>query len=133
MNTQDFEASVGVQRDAIAARAPDVLVGSSFGGAVSLALLQRGGWRGPTLLLAPAVRFCKLSPELPERVAVLIAHGTRDTVVDIETSRALAKSGTPGLVELVEVDDEHRLEALVADDRLGDLVMRVAELAALSS
>jgi len=33
---------------------PDVVVGSSWGGAVALACIQTGVWYGPTLLLAPA-------------------------------------------------------------------------------
>jgi len=33
---------------------PDVVVGSSFGGAVALLMVLAGMWRGPTVLLAPA-------------------------------------------------------------------------------
>jgi len=33
---------------------PDVVVGSSFGGAVALLLVLAGEWKGPTVLLAPA-------------------------------------------------------------------------------
>ena len=43
-----------LQRKAIDRFQPDVLVGSSFGGAVAVFLALRGGWRGPLLLLAPA-------------------------------------------------------------------------------
>jgi hypothetical protein len=40
-------------------------VGSSFGGAVAVVLLQRGAWRGPTLLLAPAAVELGVEPRLP--------------------------------------------------------------------
>jgi hypothetical protein len=33
---------------------PDIVVGSSWGGAVALELVAKGSWTGPTLLLAPA-------------------------------------------------------------------------------
>src|SRR5690606_39478378 len=42
---------------------------------LAVALLQRGAWRGPTLLLAPAVAALGLAPQLPEGVPVTIVHG----------------------------------------------------------
>src|SRR5205814_184919 len=83
---------------------PDVVVGSSFGAAVAVALLHdrgRGAWRGPTVLLAQAaLRLPELGPRarLPEGVPVWIVHGTRDELVPIDDSRALAATGTPALV-----------------------------------
>jgi alpha/beta superfamily hydrolase len=127
MNTKDFEASVRVQLDALSEKAPDVLVGSSFGGAVAVALLQRGLWKGPTLLLAPAVKHFGLEPRLPENVRVLIVHGTRDDVVDIETSRVLARTGSENLVEMIELDDEHRLKSVLETELLTELVNRTAQ------
>ena len=70
MDTRDFEGSLAVQREALARFGPDVLVGSSYGGALVVALLQRGDWRGPTLLLAQAALRRGLTPELPEDVTV---------------------------------------------------------------
>ncbi|HMJ14184.1 MAG TPA: YqiA/YcfP family alpha/beta fold hydrolase [Polyangiaceae bacterium] len=125
MDTSSFEACVTLQAREIAEFRPDVVVGSSFGGAVVVALLARGAHRGPTLLLAPAQRHYPVEERLPEGVAVQIVHGTRDEVVDIAGSRALARSGTPGLVQLLEVDDEHRLQSLVTSGRLAELVRSV--------
>jgi predicted esterase len=127
MDTGDFEASVAVQAEALRSFRADVLVGSSFGGAVALALLQRERWRGPTLLLAQAALHAGLSLELPEGVRVWLVHGLRDALVDPEESRRLARSGTPDLVRLIEVDDDHPLHDSVAR---GDLVAWVSELAA---
>ena len=109
MDTSDFEACVRLHAEEAARFAPDVLAGSSFGGGVAVALLQRGLWRGPTLLLAQAAKHQGLALTLPEGVHVWIAHGTRDTLVDPAESRVLARSGTPGLVRLLEVDDDHPL------------------------
>jgi hypothetical protein len=118
METSDFEGCVARQADEIARFQPDLVVGSSFGGAVAVALLQRGLWRGPTLLLAQAALELGLRAELPAGVRVWIVHGTRDDVVPPASSERLARSGSPGLVSLFLVDDDHRLSASVADGRM---------------
>lgn len=125
MDTGDFPACVAIHRAAVEASPPDVLVGSSFGGGVAVALLASGAWRGPTLLLAPAVGYLGIAPRLPEGVPVIIVHGTRDALVPIEDSRVLAATGTPELVRLIEVDDEHRLTTLLEDERLASWVRSI--------
>jgi pimeloyl-ACP methyl ester carboxylesterase len=130
MDTSSFEGSVAAQAEQIRARAPDAIVGSSFGGAVVLALLQRAIFAGPSVLLAPAHRHFGVEERVPDRLRVLIVHGRKDSVVSIDDSRALAKTGTPGRVELVEVDDEHRLPTLLEGDRLASLVRRAFLLGA---
>ena len=122
MNTHDFEGCVASHAATIGSFQPDVLVGSSFGGAVAVAILQRGVWRGPTLLLAQAAQHFGLAPQLPEGVHVWLVHGQRDDVVDIEDSRALARSGTPDRVRLIEVDDDHSLHGMVESGQLADVV-----------
>lgn len=128
MDTSNFEVSIAVQVEEIEAQEPDVLVGSSFGGAVALAILQRALYAGPTLLLAPAYRHCGLEAKIPDGLRVLVVHGTRDTVIPIEDSRALAQTGSQGSVALVEVDDAHRLESLLEADELAMLVRRTFTL-----
>ena len=125
MDTRDFATCVQLHADTLAAFRPDVLVGSSFGGGVAVALLQRGLWRGPTLLLAQAALKQGLDAYLPEGVHVWLVHGTRDNVVSIEDSRLLARSGTPAYVRLIEVDDDHSLQGTV---RSGKLVAMVGAL-----
>ena len=122
MNTNDLEGCVALQAATLGSFKPDVLVGSSFGGAVAVVLLQRGLWRGPTLLLAQAAKHYGLALELPARIHVWLVHGTRDDVVDISESRALARSGTPELVRLIEVDDDHPLQGMVESGRLVTIV-----------
>lgn len=128
MDASDFEGSVLVQAEEIAAQEPDVLVGSSFGGAVVLALLQRGLFLGPSLLLAPAWRKFGVEGRIPPGLRVLVVHGTRDEVVPIEDSRALARTGNGKSVALVEVDDEHRLASLLEGDELAMMVRRTFTL-----
>ena len=128
MDTRDFESCVRVHAAEANTFRPDVLVGSSFGGAVAVALLQRKLWAGPTLLLAQASRHYLPDPRLPEGVRVLLVHAPADEIVDIAGSRALAQTGTPALVELVEVDDDHALSKLVQSGELIAYVQRAAEI-----
>ena len=118
MNTRDFAASVAVQAAVLREFDPHVLVGSSYGGAIAVELLQRGDWRGPTLLLAQAALRRGQPAWLPEGVSIWLVHGTRDELIDVEDSRALARSGSPGRVRLIEVDDVHALHTTVEDGRL---------------
>ena len=126
MDTNDFEACVQVQAEALAEDQPDVLIGSSFGGAVAVALLAKGDWRGPTLLLAQAAIHYDPNARLPENALVWIVHGIRDELIDIEQSRRLAATGTPACVRLIEVDDDHPLHESVAS---GALIRWTTELA----
>jgi hypothetical protein len=126
MDTGDFAACVALQRRILGEFVPEVLVGSSFGGAVAVALLGDGSFAGPTLLLAPAQRHFGVAESLPPKVRVIVAHGLHDSVVDIAGSRALVASSTPEWARLLEVDDDHRLQSLVDSGKLGDLVRELA-------
>lgn len=128
MDTSDFEACVQMHADSIHSFLPDVLIGSSYGGAVVLALLQRGIWSGPTLLLAQAGLPVGLPVELPNDVRIWLVHGIHDDVIDIEDSRQLAAAGQASHVRLIEVDDDHPLQQSVAS---GALINWVKQLAAL--
>ena len=128
METADFEACVETQTQALADFQPNVVVGSSFGGGVAVALLQRGIWAGPTLLLAQAALRQGQPCELPDDVPIWLVHGTRDDIVDPEDSRKLARIGSPAQVRLIEVDDDHPLRGSVAD---GSLIGWVTALGAL--
>ena len=126
MDTTDFEACVRLQAEVLDEFKPDVLIGSSFGGAVVVALLQRSVWRGRTLLLAQASRMFLPEPRLPAEFRVTLLHGTDDEIVDVADSRALAATGTPGYVELIEVDDDHQLSRSLQSGALVELVRRIA-------
>jgi predicted esterase len=121
MDTSDFASCIRLQTEAVTSFRPDLLLGSSFGGAVVVTLLELGVWNGPTLLLAPAALRYDPAARLPEGVPVTIVHGTGDTVVDIEDSRKLALTGLPGWVRLFEVDDAHDLAGLVESGQLAEI------------
>ena len=126
MNTGDFRGCVAQQAAEIAAFQPDVVVGSSFGGAVVLQLLTEGAWRGPTLLLAQAALKLDEDARLPDDLPVLLVHGRGDEVVPLRHSQTLA--ATSSRAKLVEVDDEHRLIELTRSDALEDLIHQAKRL-----
>jgi pimeloyl-ACP methyl ester carboxylesterase len=129
MDTRDFESCVRVHAETLTRFQPDVLIGSSFGGAVAVALLERKLWRGPTLLLAQAALHYKPDARLPEGVRVVMVHARTDHVVPAEQSRLLAATAPANTtVELIEVDDDHALSQLVASGELIALVRRTAGL-----
>lgn len=133
-----LERSVEVQRRHLESTKPDVVLGSSFGGAVSLELLRRGLWRGPTVLLCPAHervtergwqhRHPGLAGVPDEVVAtVLVVHGTSDETVPIEHSRRLV-AGTRA--RLITVDDDHRLTRSATAENLAAWVALARSAAA---
>jgi len=126
MDTSDFEACVGLQARVLETFRPDVLVGSSFGGAVAVALLRRGMWHGPTLLLAQAALRYDADARLPQDVTVWLVHGRCDELIDPAESRRLAVTGSPERVRLIEVKDDHPLHASVASGRLLDWIRAIA-------
>lgn len=126
MDTTDFAGCVARQADVLRWFRPHVLVGSSFGGAVVVELLRNGLWRGATLLLAQAALRMDPRARLPPDVRVWLVHGTADEVIDPDDSRHLAATGSPELVRLIEVVDDHRLQHTVESGRLIELVRELA-------
>jgi predicted esterase len=127
MNTRDFESCVAVHTLALESFAPNVVVGSSFGGAVVVELLARGLYRGATLLLAQAAVHYKPDARLPDGVPVTLVHGLQDALIPVDQSRALARTGTPQCITLLECDDDHPLTKLCENDGLVKLVEDVYE------
>ncbi len=93
---------------------PPIVVGHSFGGAVSLLAAIRaegaGGLTAGLVLGAPAL-FLAEAVAHPNRlrcpaVPVILMHGIRDEKIPIELSRGFAREHD---VQLIEVDDDHRL------------------------
>jgi hypothetical protein len=126
MDTRRFASCLATQHASLSTFRPDLLIGSSFGCAVVVALLHHGLWRGPALLLAQAASHYLPHIGLPTGVRVTLVHARQDEIVPIEQSRALAATGTPELVELIEVDDDHTLTRLVESGELIQLVVRAA-------
>lgn len=130
LTRRTFERSVAVQLRALEAHKIDVVMGSSFGGAVALELLRRGAWNGPTVLLCPAhLRVVEregrpwvpLGP-LADRSRVVIVHAREDQVVPYAHAEQLARELD---VELVTVSDDHKLSQSATEDGLSRWVRSV--------
>lgn len=107
--TQTMPMAMAVAREILEEHKPNAIVGSSFGGAVLLQLIQEGLWDGPSIFLAQAGVKFGLPVELPASIPAVLIHGARDTIVGLEDSRRLAESGN---AELVVVNDGHRLDSI---------------------
>lgn len=110
----DFDESLQIARESLAQSVPDVVVGSSRGGAVALELdLQEI----PCVLIAPAWKRFRSSPRVGRRMIIL--HSEHDETIPLEDSRELVrKAGLPddALVVIGEnhyMADEGALAALV--------------------
>ena len=92
-----------------------LVIGSSFGGAVLLRLIDEGSWNGPSLFLAGAGLKLTQDLSIPPGHPALFIHGRRDYTVLLDDSRELARSCR---APLWEVEDGHRLHSILGDGTL---------------
>ena len=141
-----FEGCVAVLREAVFKQPEDspidCVVGSSWGGAVAAALLAEGCWKGPTILMCPALRqkdrWCEdgyrssaqvtltiaaLPPEVKSQC--LIVHGTADKTVPLEDSKLLSEA-TGIQLEVIE-NGTHGLDNIMHNGQLANYVKRILE------
>ncbi len=115
--------SVEVQLRALTENRVDVVVGSSFGGAVAVELLRRGAWSGPTVLLCPAQGLIARTARLPrpaplaalgpQAKKIVVVHSHSDETVPFDDSKALVAGS---MATLIEVQDDHRLSTSATVD-----------------
>lgn len=98
-----FRRAVQIARQAEGEFRPDVIVGSSRGGAVAMCLGDR---QTPLVLLAPAWRFCGVEPRL-RTANVTVIHSPHDRLVPLSDSEELVRLN-PG-VRLIAAGEGHRL------------------------
>jgi alpha/beta superfamily hydrolase len=118
LTTTTVAAALPEARAALDAHRPALVVASSFGGAVAVALLQEGRIRVPVVLIAPAAAKLGVRNELPEGAQVVILHGDGDDVVPLADSVALAGTGGPGVSLRVVSGGDHRLNQILRDGTL---------------
>jgi hypothetical protein len=112
----DFAASVRIAQEAFDADRPDVVVGSSRGGAEALGIATGDV---PVVLIAPAWRYWGTATSaLP---ATVVIHSQGDEVIPIADSRALLAASALPETALVVAGRDHNMvddEALAALDRV---------------
>lgn len=138
---RSFDACLAIQRQAVEAARPDVVVGSSWGGAIAARLVIEGTWSGPTILLAPAVAkverrmgrgdgsgVAELLRARAADVRIVVFHDPSDDTVPFEDSALLAQGGA---IELRSVSaGGHRLLGLLERGELADAIRALCPPAA---
>jgi hypothetical protein len=126
---KSFDDCVAIVRDTLRNEPIDVVVGSSWGGAVAVELLAAGAWAGPTALLAPAVHRVAVrsrrgdGSEMSAKLRaldnigpVIVFHDPTDDTVPFADSVALTQDSH---LELRSVDaGGHRLLGLLTNGEL---------------
>ncbi len=108
LDRDDWEQSVAAARNAAAVQRPDVVVGSSRGGAVAMA----AGVGAPLVLVAPA--WVKYAPWATVSGRATVIHSIDDDVVPYEHSEKLRQMFG---IKLIAAGTSHRMndsEALEA-------------------
>lgn len=101
---EDFAAALGIAQSRFDAQRPDVVVGSSRGGAVAMNL---NAGETPLVLLCPAWKRWGVAKTVKPGTTLL--HSPADDVIPFADSQELVQvSGLPATA-LVEVGTDHRL------------------------
>lgn len=130
---KSFVHCVAIQRRAILDAKPDILIGSSWGGAVGAELIASGVWSGPTILLAPAMQLVSVRARRNDlartkaalhaaagRAPLVIFHDPSDDVVPHADSVDLARDSS---IDLRSVDaGGHRLLDLLERGELTETI-----------
>lgn len=126
-NTWNLPMCLYEQIKAIKQYEPDVIVGSSYGAALLLIILQMDQWKGPCVLLSQALGL--IAPWrmwLPKEnnMPIIFVHGTLDKTCNIKDTYLLADRNKH--IKIMEVIDGHNLHNTL-DNLLPELVKQVSE------
>lgn len=119
-----FEESYAVALDAVIRYKPNLIVGSSFGGAILMRLTLERHWQGPCIFLAQAGVRYGLGDRLPLGIRAILIHGTNDTLIDASDSEMLAERSGPEVV-FWPTAGEHRLHEITTDGTLKKAIERL--------
>lgn len=119
---ESFAESVRIAQAEYDQHQPAVVVGSSRGGAVAMAIDAKDA---ALVLIAPAWRWFEVAPRLPAHAILL--HSENDEVIPIADSRQLLEENDLPAEQLMVVGKNHSMndaEALAALDRVIRQFMR---------
>ena len=120
--SEDFGQSVRVAQQAFDEGHPDVVVGSSRGGAVAVNI-DTGGV--PLVLIAPAWKRCGTATMV--KPAVTILHSANDELIPIDDSRELLRRSRLPEERLVVVGAEHKMVDAAARQALLEAVEKTGQ------
>ena len=116
---ESFEDSVNIAQDVIDNMQPDLVVGSSRGGAVAMSISTRGA---PIVLIAPGWKRFMNDRQVGEwnircePQKTIILHSRNDDIIPIEDSETLNENGNIKIIEVGEnqrMSDEDALAAML--------------------
>jgi hypothetical protein len=110
----DFDESVRIAQEEIDFLKPNVIVGSSRGGAVAMSI---DPGNAKMILIAPAWRKFDVQPKVPSDTTIL--HCPADGIIDFEDSEILETSCQ---AQLISCGQGHRMNDPDALQALSDLV-----------
>ena len=117
----DYAESVRIAQQAYDRGRPDVVVGSSRGGAVALHI-ETG--QTPLVLIAPAWKHWEPAATIDSTTRIL--HSPHDDVIAIEDSRELLRRNGLPETQLVEVGENHKMTDKEAFEALFDAIEHAA-------
>jgi hypothetical protein len=104
LNDEDFDSAVRTAQDEFDQHQPDVIVGTSRGGAVALNIDSKDT---PLVLLCPAWKNWGTATKLKPNSVIL--HSRKDDVIPFADSEELVTSSGLPPETLIEVGQDHRL------------------------
>ena len=116
-NPKAFEESYQIAVQAVQNLHPNLIVGSSFGGAILLRLIHEGVWRGPSVFLAQAGVKYGLDARLPSGISAILIHAVDDKLVPYSDSQKIVEASEDG-VELWPTGGDHKLHHITIDGTL---------------
>lgn len=105
LDDDDFEAAWQVAQETYDRERPDLVVGSSRGGALAVNLQLPS--RVPRIVLCPAWKKWGAATQVPLRT--LIMHSTQDDVIPFDDSVSLIENSSLSRSHLIEIGSDHRL------------------------
>jgi len=115
-----------IAKEAVEIHKPDLIIGSSFGGGITITLMQNNVHKGKAILLAPAGVKYGLSTHIPQGNQVVIIHDRSDEIVPYQDSVLIESMNDNST--LITTTGGHRLINLTTDGLL-DYVVKTMLLA----
>jgi predicted esterase len=116
-----------IAKEAVLKHKPDIIIGSSFGGGITMALMQNNVHKGKAILLAPAGVKYGLPTQIPQGNQVVIIHDPTDEIVPFKDSVRIYGDNIldGGDVKIIKTDGGHRLINLTTDGLLDQVVLNL--------